>query len=130
MKYTYHTDGSKPPLDGTIFVFGSNLAGAHGAGAAKEAFLTYGAVYGKGFGEHGSSWAIPTKDEKIRTISIREIKQFVQEFVAEASSSDKSYFITRIGCGLAGYKDQDIAPLFQGAPTNCNFPEEWKMYLE
>lgn len=96
-----------------IFVFGSNLAGRHGAGAAKIA-LKWGAVYGQGVGLHGNTYAIPTKDGQIKTLPINIIKQFVDDFILFAeNNTELKFLVTAIGCGLAGYKETDIAPLFK-----------------
>lgn len=128
--YQYHADGTLPQGD-EIFVFGSNEAGRHGAGAAKQA-ISFGAIYGCGYGLQGRSYAIPTKDENIRVLPLSEIEDYVNIFLAEAwiSLGKTKYFMTRIGCGLAGYTDDQIAPLFRCAPTNINFPQNWKPYLE
>lgn len=113
-----------------IFVFGSNLAGRHGAGAAKYARQHYGAIYGQGIGLQGDSYAIPTKDHNIETLPLSEIKRYVDMFLAFARSNPKLEFqLTRIGCGLAGYKDEQIAPMFVGLPRNVIVPEEWAYYL-
>lgn len=109
-----------------IFVFGSNLAGIHGAGAALFARKHYGAILGKGVGLQGSSYAIPTKDYNIRTLPLEHIQLFVNDFLDFARSVPHMEFqVTRIGCGLAGYKDEDIAPMFKNAPANCELPEGW-----
>ena len=116
-----------PHQDG-IFVFGSNCVGVHGAGAAAHAHKVYGAEFGVGFGMTGQSYAIPTKDENIETMPIDMIIPFVQEFLDFAVvSPSQTFLVTRIGCGLAGYADEDIAPLFIGAPTNCLMPIEWRL---
>ena len=113
-----------------IFVFGSNEAGIHGAGAAKFAYEKKNARYGKGYGHYGDSFAIPTKDEVIVTLPLARIEKYVQGFIAYAEGHRKQKFqVTRIGCGLAGYKDKDIAPLFADAPANCYFDEEWRPLL-
>lgn len=110
-----------------IFVFGSNLAGRHGAGAALFAKRNYGAEYGTGVGRTGDSFAIPTKDEYIRTLPLSTIKLYVDKFLAYAKANpDLTFLVTRIGCGLAGYLDKDISPMFQGAPENCLLPEGWR----
>ena len=125
----FHKDCTLPQ-DGEIFVFGSNLAGVHGAGAAKVAHEKFGAQLGFGHGRTGKSWAIPTKDENIETMPLGEIRYHVDYFLNQAESTPNiKFFITRIGCGLAGYKDSDIAPMFKGAPDNCSFAEEWRKYL-
>lgn len=111
----------------TIFVFGSNLAGRHGKGAALHALKNYGAVYGRGIGRQGNSYAIPTKDAFLRTLSLKEIERYVRDFNAYAAQNPGlKFLVTRIGCGLAGYKDADIAPLFRFAPPNCQLPEGWR----
>lgn len=120
---------SSPPRT-SIFVFGSNLAGRHGAGAALAARQYHGAIYGQGIGRQGNSYAIPTKDEQIRTLPIDRIKPHVDVFIEYARSNpDLSFHVTRIGCGLAGYHDLDIAPLFSGAPENCILPKKWEEIL-
>lgn len=109
-----------------IFVFGSNLAGVHGSGAAKTAFYQHGAIYGKGIGRHGYSYAIPTKDENIQTLPLLQIKKYVQQFFKYARKHPELTFnVTRIGCGLAGYADRDIGPMFVNAPSNCKLPKAW-----
>jgi hypothetical protein len=108
------------------FVFGSNLAGRHGAGAAKEARLKYGAIYGQEVGIQGRSYAIPTKDHKLHTLPLTIIESFVDQFIYLASAWDnKIFFVTRVGCGLAGYKNEDIAPMFKRAPSNCILADSW-----
>jgi hypothetical protein len=109
-----------------IFVFGSNLAGIHGAGAARTAALSFGAVHGKGVGLNGRSYAIPTKDHNIATLPLYAIREFVELFLAYASAKPELKFIvTPIGCGLAGYTPADIAPMFQGHPSNVILPPEF-----
>jgi len=110
-----------------IFVFGSNLAGIHGAGAAKYAVLNHGAIYRQGIGLQGDSYGIPTKDHNIRTLPLKDIHVYVNDFKQFATQHPELTFnVTRIGCGLAGYQDKDIAPMFTGAPTNCNLPQGWR----
>ena len=94
-----------------IFVFGSNLAGAHGGGAARLAYRQFGAVWGEGVGLHGQTYAIPTMQGGVKTI-----KPYVDEFIRFAKESPRLIFlVTRIGCGIAGFQDKDIAPLFKDA---------------
>ena len=110
-----------------IFVFGSNEAGIDGAGAAHFALKNVGAVWGVGVGLQGNSYAIPTKDTNIRTLPLDRIKPYVDDFMAFASANRHlEFMVTRIGCGLAGYMDHHIAPLFKGAPTNCILPASWR----
>lgn len=110
-----------------IFVFGSNLAGRHGAGAALFARQNHGAIYGKGQGRQGNSYAIPTKDKNIKTLPLSRIKEYVEVFLEYAKEhQDEQFEITRIGCGLAGYVDHQIAPMFKDATNNCYLPNGWK----
>lgn len=102
-----------------VFVFGSNLAGRHGKGAALEARQKWGAVYGVGVGRTGNAYAIPTKDEQLRTLSLGEIANHVAEFRAHARKfPHDSFLVTAIGCGLAGYEPSQIAPMFAACPEN------------
>jgi hypothetical protein len=111
-----------------IFVFGSNLSGRHGKGAAKTA-LGWGAKWGQGSGLQGRTYGIPTKDASIRrTLTIIEIKPFVDEFIEFAKNNpDLTFLVTEIGCGLAGHKQKDIAPLFMNAVDvdNIHLPEKF-----
>ena len=110
-----------------IFVFGSNLAGRHGKGAALCAYHEYGAEMGVGMGRTGNAYAIPTKNERIRTLSLRQINFYVGRFLDYARNNPGlQFYVTRIGCGLAGYTDEQIAPMFEGAPDNCHLPQQWK----
>lgn len=114
------------PGPNRVFVFGSNTAGIHGAGAAAEAVKKYGAIYGKGEGYAGRSYAIPTKDNFLETLPLKEIKKYVDRFLAYARGrKDLVFFVTRVGCGLAGYSDIDIGPMFIGAPPNVELPHGW-----
>lgn len=110
-----------------IFVFGSNLAGRHGKGAARCAFREHGAVYGNPYGPQGNAWAIPTKDAYLKRLPLHVIQSFVTAFIVYAISHPMLTFqVTRIGCGLAGYHDEDIAPFFKEAPANCVLPPGWR----
>lgn len=109
-----------------IFVFGSNLAGIHGAGAALTAREHYGAQLGQGLGLYGRSYAIPTKDERLETLPLPQIARYVFAFVRFAWQKPLLQFaVTRVGCGLAGYTDAQISPLFAHAPPNCHLPYGW-----
>lgn len=113
-----------------VFTFGSNTAGRHGAGAALTAYKKHGARYGCGFGHYGNSFAIPTKDRNIKTLPLTSIKAYVDGFKAYAADHPELTFqMTRIGCGLAGYKDEEIAPLFLGSSLNVEFDSAWKSFL-
>jgi len=94
-----------------IFVFGSNLAGAHAGGAARIACRCFGAVWGQGVGLQGQSYAIPTMQGGVKTI-----KPYVDEFIDFAKNhSEYKFLVTPIGCGIAGFTPNQIAPLFFGA---------------
>ena len=99
-----------------IFVFGSNLSGRHGKGAAKQA-LTWGAIWGQGAGLQGRTYGIPSKNASItRTLSVKEIKPFVDDFIQFAKDNQNLIFlVTEIGCGLANLTPKEIAPLFKEA---------------
>lgn len=113
-----------------IFVFGSNLAGRHGKGAALEARFNHGAHYGQGIGLQGDSYAIPTKDEKMRVMPLLEIQKHVDIFIRFAwEHLDWTFVLTNIGCGLAGYKPEEIAPLFSHAPNNVHMTPEFEKVL-
>lgn len=109
--------------DNEIFVFGSNLQGIHGGGAARIAKECFGAIMGQGVGLQGQSYAIPTMQGGVRTI-----KPYTDEFIEFAKANTNLHFlVTRIGCGIAGFRDEDIAPLFDNAInlTNVSLPKEF-----
>jgi hypothetical protein len=109
-----------------IFVFGSNLAGVHGAGAARFAKLQHGAIWGQGIGIQGNSYGIPTKDHKIETLPLVTVERHVEVFKNFARQHDElTFYVTPIGCGLAGYTREQIRPFFEDMPTNCRFAESW-----
>ena len=107
-----------------IFVFGSNLAGMHGGGAAYAAWRKFGAIMGQGVGLQGQSYGIPTMQGGVETI-----KPYVDEFITFAKGHPELFFyVTRIGCGIAGFRDEEIAPLFAAAkdvPNIC-LPESFQ----
>jgi hypothetical protein len=110
-----------------IFVFGSNLAGRHGKGAALHAMRYHGAVYDNGVGRMGNSYAIPTKGYRLKTLPLSSIKTYVNDFLEYARQHPELEFeLTPIGCGLAGYTPGDIAPLFEDAPANVHKPKEFR----
>lgn len=122
----------KPEYAGVqmAFVFGSNEAGRHGAGAAKYALQQKGATYGVGMGPSGNSYALPTMDWKIRQLPVEVIKHYVDRFIVFARyNPDVLFQVTAVGCGLGGHYHKDIAPLFKYAPDNCLFDELWKEFL-
>jgi hypothetical protein len=112
-----------------VFVFGSNLAGRHGKGAALEAKENWGAIYGQGQGFQGQSYAIPTKDKKLKTLPLGQIRNYVDDFLAFARKRPELRFLlTKIGCGLAGYQERQIFPMFESAPKNVIMPEGWEAF--
>jgi hypothetical protein len=114
-----------------IFVFGSNLAGRHGKGAALFALKERGAKYGQAFGMQGQSFAIPTKNERFRPLPLDEIEYYVRTFLDFARARpDLTFQLTPIGCGLAGFSPEQIAPMFKDHPENVLIPDEfgWILY--
>ena len=108
---------------GEIFVFGSNLRGMHGEGAAYVAYRKFGAIMGQGVGLQGQSYAIPTMQGGVETI-----RPYVNEFIEFAKAHPELMFlVTRIGCGIAGFTDTEISPLFESAHNidNIVLPEGW-----
>lgn len=106
-----------------VFVFGSNLAGNHAGGAARTALLRFGAKMGQGEGMQGQSYAIPTMQGGVETI-----KPYVDRFIDLAYEWDQTtFYVTRIGCGIAGFTDEEIAPLFDRAYDlyNVRLPESF-----
>lgn len=105
---------------GQIFVFGSNLAGRHGVGAALDAKKLFGAVNGVGVGAQGQSYAIPTKDHHLRVLPLTGIQKHVTEFLAYVRlHPELEFLVTPIGTGLAGYDVKQIRPLFgESLPAN------------
>ena len=106
-----------------IFVFGSNLKGMHGGGAAYIAYRKFGAIMGQGVGLQGQSYAIPTMQGGVETI-----KPYVDEFIAFAKEHPElTFLVTRIGCGIAGFNDDEISPLFEKAHNveNIVLPPNW-----
>lgn len=115
-----------------VFVFGSNLAGRHGAGAAKQA-VKFGAEYGRGFGHYGKTFAIPTKDTQLNVLIIPEIAKYILQFRQYSEINQQfDFLVTKIGCGHAGYDISDIAPLFNWWDANLNpnifLPKEFVEY--
>jgi hypothetical protein len=119
-------------LENEVFVFGSNESGRHGLGAAKTA-LGWGAIWGQAEGLQGKTYGIPTKDSSIRrTLSVDEIKPYVDRFISFAKDNPTIiFYVTEIGCGLAGHKQKDIAPLFKRAIDleNVYLPNKFRRRL-
>jgi hypothetical protein len=117
-------------INNGVFVFGSNAAGVHGAGAALRAYEVYGAEWGKGEGLQNESYAIPTKARDLKVLPLDKIERFVTTFKLFAQNyPEKTFYVTEIGTGLANYQHKDIAPLFKNSPHNCVFSLTWKEYL-
>ena len=115
-----------------IFVFGSNLLGIHKKGAALCALQKHGAILGQGVGLQGNSYAIPTKQSPARSLDLVQINKFVADFLSFAYYSPENiYMVTQIGCGLAGWKPSQIAPLFRLARDirNVKLPMQFQDYL-
>lgn len=109
-----------------IFVFGSNDAGRHGKGAAKTA-KRWGAREGIGEGIQGNTYGIPTKDRRLKVLGLGRINRSIKAFLEYAKEHpDKTFLVTRVGCGLAGFSETDIAPMFADAPSNCILPPGWR----
>lgn len=112
--------------DGQYFVFGSNLAGKHIGGAALTAKNKFGAIEGKGEGIQGQSYAFPTLDESLEQRTHAELNESVRKLYSIAKSMpDKTFFLTKVGCGLAGYEEEYIKSLFKNAPQNIILPKDW-----
>tara|TARA_R110000744_G_C19152865_1_gene539590 strand:- start:390 stop:743 length:354 start_codon:yes stop_codon:yes gene_type:complete len=111
-----------------VFVFGSNLAGRHGKGAAKDALENHGAIYGQGEGLQGNSYAIPTKDENLKPIALQGIDMHIHFFLRFAKMNpEKRFLLTPIGCGLAGNSKREIWAILQdyGVPSNVYLTSTW-----
>ncbi len=114
-----------------IFVFGSNYAGRHGKGAANIAAAKFGARYGQAVGLMGQSYGIATKDRYLKTLSLDKISVQIAKFLKYAAAHpENEFFVTQIGCGLAGYSPKQIAPLFEEElPPNVVLPASFLTVL-
>lgn len=115
-----------------VFVFGSNTEGRHGAGAALHARRHWGACYGQAEGRQGDSYGIITKELRrgYPAITLDQVGAGIIRFLLYTQTHpDTTFLITRIGCGLAGFKDEEIALFFREAGDNCRLPPEWGPYL-
>lgn len=109
-----------------VFVFGSNLRGAHGGGAAKLAAEKFGAIQGVGIGHQGQSYALPTLDARFNKLPLQEIEKHIRDLVVHAiQHPELTFLVTQVGCGIAGFTPKEIAPLFFGfaLPPNVVLPE-------
>lgn len=115
------------PDDPRVFVFGSNLLGVHGAGAARYAREQLGAKPDAGEGPMGSCYALPTCSAPGKPLLLDRVAFHVRRFLAHASTNrDVRFYVSPIGCGIAGFNESDIAPLFVGASDNCDLPDGWQ----
>ncbi len=131
MPRIYHPEGEKPPrLPALVFVFGSNLEGHHQSGAARIARDDFQAERGVGKGRTNMAYGIPVKSQN-QTLPLDAIAQGVSEFLSYADANPSlTFYVVRAGCGVAGYADAQVAPLFVGASANCIFSEKWKPWLD
>lgn len=120
-------------MNNSVFVFGSNLSGIHGAGAALRAYKHHGATWGQGEGHMGQSYGIPTKGYfnemtgRFAILKLWEINAHVGVFKMFAHSRpDLTFNLTPIGCGHAGYHPSYIAPMFRGCPQNVKLPRDFQ----
>ena len=127
MKTRFTPDFITELKENEIFVFGSNLQGMHGGGAARLAHEKFGAIWGQGVGLQGQSYGIPTMHG-----GVEDIKPYVDEFIEFAKSHPGlTFLVTRIGCGIAGFRDEDIAPLFKECikMENICLPKSFHEYI-
>lgn len=127
MKTRFTPDFITELKENEIFVFGSNLEGMHGGGAARLAYNKFGALWGQGVGLQGQSYGIPTMHG-----GVEAIKPYVDEFIEFAKSHPElTFLVTRIGCGIAGFRDEEIAPLFKECieMENVCLPKSFHEYI-
>lgn len=128
----FHEDMTQPVLPNSLFVFGSNLAGRHGSGSARAAYDHYGAAMGVFNGHTGDAYAIPTVDTAIQPLPIEVIGMYIDELHQFAKIYPNfNLFVTRLGCGIAGFTDEEVARQFANVSWtgNFDFPIEWKPFL-
>jgi len=110
-----------------VFVFGSNTAGRHGKGAALTALRKFGAVYGVGEGLRGQSYAFPTLNQHFRKVGFTDLARSRRRLYDTCIENlDKIFYMTKVGCGLAGFPEQDMKDIFQAHPGNLVLPEDWR----
>ncbi len=118
------------PAPNKILVFGSNLAGIHAVGARRYAYDWCGAIWEKGEGLMGNSYAIPIQDHHLKTLQLDKVESYVEQFIIFAwERRDLEFFVTRLGCDRGEYTVDDIAPLFVDAPPTCEFPDAWVRFI-
>lgn len=132
MTYKYHNESIIKALpENTVFVFGSDMIGQHADGAAKTAVAHFGALNGVGRGWSGQSYAIPTMNEHFQQMPLSQIQHYIDDFKIYTKNHPKiQYFITSLGCGIAGYKIEEIAPMFRGISHNVIFPQSFRAFVE
>jgi hypothetical protein len=117
-----------------VFVFGSNLSGKHGKGAAKTALNKFGARWGQAAGLQGRSYGIPTKGRNMDVLNLKEISYHVEKFIKTAKANPQlTFLVTEIGCGLARFSPKQIAPLFEKAKDvpNIHLPKRfWEQLIK
>ncbi len=124
MKFTPNNITSLKP--GEIFVFGSNTEGRHGKGAAKLALDRFGARWGDAEGLTGQCYALPTVGHRLSRLSLTEIAKYAANFIQCAREHPElTFFLTLVGCGLAGHRPETIGPLFKDCPPNVIKPREF-----
>lgn len=117
------------PDDPRVFVFGSNERGIHGGGAARYAYDKLGAWWDIGEGLMGRAYALPTCSLPGRPLPLQEVRRYVDRFLQVAATHPETkFFVSEVGCGLAGHSAEDIAPLFASAPDNCDLPPTWRTW--
>jgi len=115
--------------DGRVFVFGSNLLGIHGGGAARYAYDYLGATWKDGEGLMGNSYALPTCYRPGEPVTLPELAVYVDNFFNFARSHPElHFFVSKVGCGLAGLDEEDVKYIFRElvAPENCDLPPGWR----
>lgn len=126
-KMTNDNGPFKPIPDGAVYVYGANESYINASGTARIAREEYGAGMGRGWGLVGKSFGIPTKDWDINTLPLEDIAFYVKRFIAFAEARPKMiFYMTKIGCGLAGLKEEDIIPMFNNSPENVILPYGWE----
>lgn len=133
LEFNFEEVENKPEKRREIFVFGSNTLGQHGGGSARAAYEKYGAAMGIAYGITGDSFAIPTLDHKYRQLDLATIQSYVNGFIAYAVRHEEMNFtVVEIGCGIAGFKVEQIAPMFKNAldMDNVVLPQSFVKFLK
>lgn len=109
-----------------VFVFGSNLAGLHNGGAAKQAHADFNAEIGVGEGLTGQCYAFPTLDSGLNKLNVGELGRSRDNFYRCAVlNPDKEFLLTKVGCGIAGFPEEQMKALFESVPSNVILPTDW-----